>query len=304
MNLVPSSVTQLIGRQSLLAQQNAPQILFAAGVAGTVASTVLACRATLKLSDVLTETQMNLDVAKSIESPEYSDSMRRKDTALIYGRSVGKVARLYAPSVILGAASIGALTKSHNILQERNLALTAAYAAVDKAFAQYRERVIDKYGEEEDREFRFPSEEFDIVDEESGKTETVKLLSDAHEESMYARFFDHENRNWNWADEINLFFLRCQQNWANDKLKARGHLFLNEVYDSLGLSRTAAGAVVGWVLNNEDGSDNYVDFNIFDQFGNWQSGINGRKGSILLDFNVDGVIWNKIDKEHQTPWRS
>lgn len=301
MNLVPTAVTRTIARRGLLVRRNAPEVLFVAGVIGSIGSTVLACRATLKVSDVLSETQSDLEIAHSIPEEEYvkTGESRQKDLMLIRGKAAGKIVGLYTPAILLGAASVGCLTKSHNILQERNLAITAAYAAVDKAFNQYRERVVEKYGEEEDRELRFPLQEGLSTD--TGETLELAVLSDAHEESMYARFFDEENRNWNTGDEYNLLFLKCQQNWANDKLRSRGHVFLNEVYDCVGLSRTAAGAVVGWVLN--DGGDNYIDFGIFDEHGAFLTGINGRNGSILLDFNVDGVIWNKIDEEYKKPWQ-
>lgn len=304
MKLVPHAISRAVAKRGLLAQKNAPEVLFVAGVVGSVGSTVLACRATLKLSETLQVAQNDLALARSIEDPEYSDGDRKKDITIIYTRSVGKVGRLYAPSVLLGAASIACLTKSHNILQERNLALTAAYAAVDKAFGAYRERVIEEYGEEKDRELRFPTEEIEVYDEESGKTETVKVLSDSHEHSMYARFFDQLSPSWSRDAEINLVFLRCQQNWANDILKVRGHLFLNEVYDSLGIPRTKAGQAVGWVLKGN--GDSYVDFGLWD--GDNQKVrdfVNGREGSILLDFNVDGIIWDNI-KEHgeRLRWQS
>ena len=296
MNLVPKAVSREIARRGLLASKNAPKTLFVAGVAGSIGSTVLACRATLKLSDVLLETQQDLQVARSIEDARYDEKTRQKDVTIIYARSVGKIGRLYAPSVLLGAASIAALTKSHNMLQDRNLALTAAYAAVDRAFQEYRGRVIDEYGEEKDREFRFPTETIDVYDEESGKTEQVSVMSDAAEHSMYARFFDQLSPSWSKEPEYNLVFLRCQQNWANDMLKVRGHLFLNEVYDSLGIPRTRAGAVVGWVLKGN--GDGHIDFGFWDPKNDRaRDFVNGREGSILLDFNVDGVIWDKIDDD-------
>jgi hypothetical protein len=305
MNLVPAAITRAVARQGLLTRQNAPDILFVAGVVGSVTSTVLACRATLKVSDVLTDTQSNLDVARSIPDEKYEESgeSRQKDMILIRMQGAGKLTKLYAPSVVLGVASIYCLTRSHNILQERNLALTAAYTAVDQAFNAYRERVVEKYGEEEDRNLRFPVEELEEYNPDTDKTEIIQGLSDAHEESMYARFFDSKSPSWNTEPELNYIFLRCQQNWANDLLKARGHLFLNEVYDMVGLSRTRAGSVVGWILNGD--GDSVVDFGVFleDDSLAPMPFINGRYGSILLDFNVDGVIWDKIDEDGVMKWR-
>lgn len=302
MKLIPNAASRKLAGQVLLAKKNSPTILFGAGIAGSVASTVLACRATLRLEEVLREAQHDLVVAKEIDAPGYSEGDRRSDITLIYARSVGKLVRLYGPSVMLGAASVGCLTKSHNLLQERNLALTAAYAAVDEAFNKYRARVIEKYGEDEDRLFRYEGETIKIVDDETGKTVSEIRAAESNDGSMYARFFDEYSTSWSKEPEYNLVFLRNQQNWANDLLKTRGHLFLNEVYDMLGIPRSRAGSVVGWVIGD---GDNFVDFGIYDSKDRVRDFVNGREGSILLDFNVDGVIWDKIvDNGERLRWQS
>lgn len=294
MNLVPAAIQKTIARRSLIVNKNSPTLLFGVGIVGSVASTVLACRATLKLDLILDEAKNDLDVARNIEHKEYSEGDRKHDMTIIYVRSATKVARAYAPAVLLGMASVGCLTRSHNILQERNAALTAAYVAVDEAFKRYRSKVVEKYGEEEDRELRYETEMAEIHDPEKGKTVKKKVMSELNEHSQYARFFDQLSPNWSKQPEYNLVFLQCQQRWANDMLKARGHLFLNEVYDFLGLERTTAGSVVGWIVS--DDGDNYVDFGIFDLQDNPKIDfVNGREGAVLLDFNVDGIIWDKIE---------
>jgi hypothetical protein len=222
----------------------------------------------------------------------YSTAEFQKDRLYIYTRSTVSVCKLYAPALGLGAISVAALTGSHKILSGRNAALTAAYAAVEKGFAEYRGRVVEKYGEDEDREFRHGATDVTFKDEETGKVRKGRGVDDTLQPSMYARVFDETNRHFVRNPEYNIFFLRCQQNTANDMLKARGHLFLNEVYDLLGMERSPAGAVVGWV----DGyGDSYVDFGVFD--GNNPRTIdfvNGREGAVWLDFNVDGTIYDKI----------
>ena len=114
--------------------------------------------------------------------------------------------------------------------------------------------------------------------------------------SDYARFFDVGNPNWEKDSEYNLMFLKRQQAYANDKLKANGYLFLNEVYDMLGIPKSKAGQVVGWIYDPENGSgDNYVDFGIYNV--NREAArdfVNGYERTILLDFNVDGNIWEKM----------
>ena len=309
MKFIPTAISRKVAEQSFLARKNSPTILFGVGVASMMGSTVLACRATLKLDDVLSAVES--DKQKAIlaknkvaagEVPEgttYSDQEFKRDNAIILARGVGSVVKLYAPSVILGGVGIVCLTKSHKILKERNSALTAAYIAVDTAFKKYRERVVDRYGEDTDRELRYESEEVTVIDEETGKAlDTVRVAPG--EPSGYARWFDEENNNWNRPEFMNhnWLFLRSQQNWANDMLRSRGHLFLNEVYGMCGLTHTSAGSVVGWLYQRDNiNGDNYVDFGCWDQRdGQPLEFFNGREGAILLDFNVDGPIWDLIDK--------
>lgn len=107
--------------------------------------------------------------------------------------------------------------------------------------------------------------------------------------SQYARIFDDSCVGWTKDPEYNMHFLKSQQDYCNDKLKAKGHLFLNEVYDILGIPRTKAGAVVGWVYDEKNPiGDNFVDFGLFDTNDERNSDfINGYKNTAILDFNVD-----------------
>jgi Family of unknown function (DUF6353) len=293
MQLVSGAIGRQIARQALKVEKNSPAILFGAGLVGVVGSTVLACRATLKLEEVLDEGQDKIKKAKTLQHREYSEKDRENDVRIITIQTGVKIVRLYTPAVVLGGASIAALVQSHNILTKRNVALTAAYAALEKGFAEYRQRVIDKYGEEEDRNFRYGTREVEIL--EDGKKKTVTRVGDGIP-SIYARFFDPLSPEWNKEPEYNLIFLQCQQTYANDLLRARGHLFLNEVYDSLGIPRSKAGSVVGWIITNGQVADAFVDFGIWaGDDHNVRDFVNGREGAILLDFNVDGVIYDKID---------
>jgi len=296
MQIIPQSVARKIAVTALKHQKNAPKILFVAGIVGSTASTVLACRATLKLDTVVTKTQTDLETARGLvktNHEDYSASDCQRDVTVIYIRGVVDVARLYAPAVLLGAASVAALTKSHNILQQRNLALTAAYAAVDEAFKKYRANVVEEYGEEVDRKLMHEHEEYEVV--ENGKAVKKTRANIDGMPSKYSKFFDEYSTEWSEDPEYNFTFLRAQQNWFNDLLRMRGFVFLNQVYQGLGLPSTSAGAVVGWVLDGE--GDSFIDFGMFDQDRDSVIDfVNGRNNSILLDFNVDGVIYDKIDQ--------
>jgi len=301
MKFIPNALSNKLGRQMLKAEAGSPKILFVAGVASMVGSTVLACRSTLHLEEVLEKTQSDLHTANTLEHRDYSDQDRQKDKTIIYTRAAVDVAKLYAPSLILGVAGITMLTKSHNILQERNAALTAAYVALDKGFKEYRSRVIEKYGSQEDQEFRYGAEKVQLQDAETGRKKTVVVAAKG-EPSIYARFFDELATEWQREPEYNLYYLRCQQSYFNDLLHARGHVFLNEVYKALGIPHSSAGSVVGWVRGN---GDDYIDFGMYDETNEKaREFVNGHEGAILLDFNVDGVIYDLIDSktEEKSRW--
>lgn len=289
----------------LKAIKHSPEILAGVGVVGVVGSLVMACKATTKLSDILDESKEQLDKIKEVAAdPAYEEKYSRddakKDTTITYVQTAMKVTKLYAPSVILCASSLGCLLASNNILKKRNAALSAAYMTVDKSFKEYRKRVADRFGEEVEKEIRYniKAEEITKVDEDGNEvTETVKIMDgtdDPNSYSDYARFFDESCAAWQNDAEYNLTFLKAQQQYANDLLKARGRLFLNEVYRMLGIDETKAGQVVGWVYNPDNPTgDNFVDFGIYNmQRERVRAFVNGYEPNILLDFNVDGVIWN------------
>lgn len=283
MEILTNPVAKHVFRAGLLMKKHSPAIMFVGGITGAVTSTVLACKATLKLPEALTEMQEELDEVKyHVDEPD------RKDVAYVYIKNVAYIARLYAPSLILGVASVSALTGSHVTLQKRNAGITAAYAAVSKAYDEYRLRVSNELGEDKELNIYHAASKEEVVGEDGKKTKVVS--SDPNKWSPYARFFDEASPNWEKNGEINRLFVQCQQNYANHLLHARGHVFLNEVYDMLGVDRSQAGQVVGWVLDGE--GDNYIDFGIFEAAN--ANFVNGYERSILLDFNVDGIIYDKI----------
>lgn len=301
MKIVPVAVANKFGRQLLHLKKNSPQIAFVGGVAAGLTSTVLACRATLKLSDVLGQAEELKEKAEFLyqegENEEYPPKAYEKDLTVIKVKTILNVTKLYAPSAGLAMLSVALLTGSHVTLNRRNASLTAAYASVDQAFEKYRAKVVEKLGAEADRDFRYDTEVVtETVEGDDGKKKSVKStrVDSTKTPSKYARFFDELCNDWKSNPEYNRAFLHCQQTYANDMLRARGHVFLNEVYDALGLPRSKEGAVVGWVLDGN--GDGFVDFGIFDDLTNpaVRDFVNGREYSILLDFNVDGVIYDKI----------
>jgi hypothetical protein len=291
-------------RSGLKLKKAQPAIMLGLGIAGVLTSTVLACRATLKATEILDAANEDLAAVKkakeTVDIEVYSDNDYKKDLAITYAKTAFNFTKLYGPAVILGAASVYCLIGSHNIMKQRNIAVMAAYKAIEGSFKTYRGRVVEEFGIEKDRQFRTGVRMIEGVvpaykDEDGVKHKEQKIeieTVDANDISQYARFFDESSKEWEKDPEYNLFFLKCQQNSANDRLKARGHLFLNEVYDMLGMQRSKAGAAVGWVMGNGDG---FVDFGLFNgQRPIVRDFVNGYERSVLLDFNVDGIIWDLI----------
>ena len=293
----------------LKTKKNAPTLMVIGGVAGLVATTVLACKATLKVDEVLQQPREDLDkindyVEEHGYSEEYTEKDATRDKILCYRNVVVGIAKLYAVPIALGVLSVTSILYSHKLISKRNAALTAAYSALSESFKDYRGNVIEKYGKEEDRKLYYGLKEKEIekpvLDEDGNPTgetttETVEEVTNSHI-SDYAKFFDECCPAWSKDSERNLMFLKAQQNYANDLLHARGYVFLNEVYDLLGIPKTSAGQIIGWIDNTEHG-DGYIDFDIYDRTreGN-RMFVNGHERSVLLDFNVDGPILDYIGK--------
>ena len=299
-----NNVTRVINRAGMKIRKHSPEILLTVGVVGAVTSAVLACKATTKLHDILEEgkegvNQLNDYVADHGYSEKYTEEDAKKDKLIMYTQTGLKVAKLYAPSVALGALSIASILASHGIIHKRNVSLAAAYTTIDKGFKDYRNRVVERFGKELDRELKYDIKTKEVertVTNEDGTETTVKetiQVASLNEPSEYARFFDEWCIGWDKDPEYNLTYLKNVQRMANDALEAKGHLFLNEVYDMLGIPRSKAGNIVGWVYDRDDKyADNYIDFGIYDVHNEQKRDfVNGRERSILLDFNVDGNIW-------------
>ena len=303
-----NSVSYNAHRIGFKIKKASPEIMVVAGVVGVVTSTVMACKATTKVNDILEETRKQVDDVHNVldsdvvSEDEYNNDDAKKDLAIIYTQTGVKLIKLYAPSIIVGALSITGILASHKILKKRNVALTAAYATIDRSFKEYRGRVVERFGKELDRELRYNIKAQEIeektVDKDGNETVEKKTISvvDPNMYSDYARIFDNGSMGWTKDPEYNLMFLKLQQNQANDRLRAQGYLFLNDVYDMLGIPRTKAGQIVGWIYDEDNPvGDNFVDFGIYDIYNEKACDfVNGRERSIVLDFNVDGNILDMI----------
>lgn len=312
---IPDNVARRMHRTVLTVKKHSPEILAVAGVVGIATSFVMACKATTKLNPVLEETQRNIDavhtaietgVAHTIdhETQEvvqvpYSPEDGKKDLTVYYAKGTMKVVKLYAPAVAIGVLSVGCMLGSNHILRKRNLALAAAYTAVDQGFKEYRGRVIERFGEALDRELKYGVKAVEVTEEvtneKTGKTKTVTKtveVYDPNNRSPYTFVFDETCKGWERDAQLNKTFLLQTQNYLNDRLKRKGHVFLNEVLDALGIERVRMGNIVGWMYDEESTvGDNFIDFGLFNiEDETKRRFINGYEKSVWLDFNCDGNI--------------
>ena len=301
-----AKVTNKVGSQVLTVKTHSPVLLLGAGVVGFVATVALASRATLKLSDILEEAEtqdQKVEEAK-VKAKEaglsYTEQDQNKDRLTIRVKMAINIAKAYAPTIIVGGASIACFIGSHNILTKRNTGLSMALVGVSKAFNEYRGRVVNELGKEKDQEFRYGVVERTIgVETDEGIAEkTIRGVDQVGFTegggSIYSVMFDESNARWKKDPMHNQMFIKCQQNWANELLNGRGHVFLNEVYEMLSFPHTEEGAVVGWIKGH---GDQEIDFGVFE--GDQYMGrmfVNGDERSVLLDFNVHGPIHYLLGK--------
>ena len=285
---IPKSVTNKVGRVSLRFAKKSPTLLFVGGIAGVLGGTVLACRATVKVGPVIDSFKAEIEDIRTADETTKATSDYKKDLGYIYGKNLLHIAKLYAPAVVVTGIGITCLTTSHMQLLKRNNALMAAYAALNAAYENYRARVREEVGSEKELDLYHAAQNHKILGP-AGKDIVVKS-ADPNSWSPYARFFNESSDHFEDDPELNRMWIQCQQQYLNNRLRARGHVFLNEAYDALGLERSSAGQVVGWVINGD--GDGFIDFGLFNAYQ--AKNFDAREPIILLDFNVDGVVYNLI----------
>lgn len=303
---IGNSVSMAAGRTGLKIRKNAPEILMGVGIIGFVGTVVLACKETLEADKVIERHKEMMERIHEAEEDalendqvEYLPETIKKDKTVACIKTGANFVKLYAPSVALGGVSLGCILYSNKILKNRYLTAVSAFNAISAAYETYRGRVRAEMGDDFDRHIltgsTYSEVEKEIVDEKGKKKkvkETVEVIDPSETNSEYCRWFDETNINWDRNTEFSMMFLRGQQQIFTDILRTKGHVFLNDVLDALGFEDSPVGALVGWVKGM---GDDFVDFGLYDPNNDSAKAfINGMSGSVLLNFNVDGVIWDKI----------
>lgn len=307
------NIKNIMGTVTYTLKKYSPEILMGVGIAGTIGSTIMACKATLRCEEILdTHLEKMEKVDKCVELArnnelDYTDEEAKRDRIICTTKTVVSFIKLYGPAVTLMGASIGCMLGAHRILTQRNVALMAAYKVVEEAFNKYRGRVTKELGEAKDSHFMYGTDTVETIEEkidENGKTKKVKVekeeLIPGADLSGFARIFEEDkpdqmgswtgSTQWCRVHDYNLDFLTRKQDRFNDMLVVKGFVTINDVYDELGIPRTEAGMICGWRYKSDRG-DGYISFQPRGIDGNWACGRDG--DPIVLDFNIDGVIFDQ-----------
>lgn len=298
---------QILVKTKLGIKKHSPEILVATGIGTGIIAAVIACKQTIKANDIIAVARENLqhiENAKELAANnevEYTEEDEQADRETIGKQITIGMVKTYALPVGLGILSITCILAGHHILKKRNVALAAAYSALSTDFMNYRKRVVDKYGKDVDLMLKNGLEKQivanQVVDPETGEVKETKeevLTYDGDKLSQYARIFDEVgSTQWTPSADHNRAFLLMEQNYFNERIRTRGYIFLNEVYERLGFRPTKAGSVVGWVYQNADYEG--IDFGIFTAHTQKAAEfLEGTEPSIILDFNVQGDILSLV----------
>lgn len=290
-----------VQRGLLHAKKASPHILVGVGIVGVVGGAVLASRASMGLDKVMDDHRRDIETIKHVFAEgNQTEKEYQKNLTGVYIDTGKELARRYWPAVTVGAIGVAALIGSHGIMTQRNAALVVAYKGAETALMEYRKRVIEEYGPDKDRDYQLGIYEENVVDPDTGKKKKVAKIDKNHP-SRYAVIFDNGNRNWDPTPDYSKIFIMAQEQYANDLLASRGHVLLNDVYDTLGFDRKVEGALVGWVwTKGAPDEDNHIDFGIFDIHDEpKRMFVNGEEQNIILDFNVHGVVYDLIEKKNR-----
>lgn len=295
-----NALTKGFQRMSIQVKKDSPEILMALDLIASGAALFFSHRAGRKVDEVVTRSEKQMHVVKrkmrnAKSDKEYSDLQRKK--IRIVADTAKDLCGLYGPVIGMEAVSLACRCKYVSVMNNRYIGTVAiANSAID-ILNSYRKNVRDELGEEADYHFRYGTKKETVketVTEEDGEEKEVEKEVEKVDYQIkpgeFARYFDGDNDQWDPNPSFNLCFLNGQEQMANDMLVANGHLFVNEVYDMLGYPRTPEGAVAGWLAK-----DGKVDFGLYN-YRNPETRrfINGRENVVLLDFNVQGIIWDKI----------
>lgn len=203
--------------------KNTPGILTGIGIAGMIASTVMAVHATPKAIMLMNEKEIELEV----------DKLSAKEV-------VQTTWKCYIPSVVTGAASIACIIGASSVNARRNAALLTAYTLSETALKEYKDKVIEEVGTKKAQEIRDsiakdhlekkPVETSEVLVTEKGETLCYDVIS--------GRYFKSDIEK-----------IRRSVNELNRQMLSEGCVSLNDLYYEIGLDSIGIGSDLGWNAN-------------------------------------------------------
>lgn len=200
--------------------KHSPEILTGIGVAGLIATTVMAVKATPKALDLIEK------------------EMGEKETYHLTAMETVKVAwKPYIPAAVTGVMSVACIVGASSVNARRNAALATAYTISETALREYKDKVVETIGEKKEQAVRDaiakdkldqnPVSKNEIVITNKGDTLCYDLYS--------GRYFKSEMEK-----------LKRAENELNRNLLNEGSVTLNDFYYEIGLSNIKYGDDLGW----------------------------------------------------------
>jgi hypothetical protein len=240
---------------------NSPAILTAIGITGTVATAYLSGKAAIKANQILQETA-------ELHALELNDRFRLQEQLRLTWKE-------FVPPVVTGLITVSAIFGANRIGSKRAAAMATAYSLSERAFMEYKDKVVEKVGAKKEQEVRDEVAQ-DRVDRNPVENNTV-IITDGGEVLCYDQYTGRYFKS-------SMESLKRAENAVNYTINHRDYASLSDFYDEIGLPSTGVSDEVGWTTDqlleiqfstvlSEDGRPCIaIDFNHrpirgFDQYG-------------------------------------
>lgn len=232
------TLQQLTYRTQQYLKTHSSTILTCIGAAGVVVTAVTAVKATPKALRLLEEA-----------TDEKGEDLTKLEAVKVAGPA-------YIPSVLIGASTIACIFGANALNKQQQAALTSAYALVDNAYKEYREKVKELFGEETDIQIRDAIIKDKVKDDWHAYTPGLNSLILPDDKRL---FYDEIGRRYFEARPGDVFNAEYH---LNRNFTLRGCANLNEFYMFLGLEETEEGEALGWSADDflESGMGPWIDF--------------------------------------------
>ena len=272
-----------------------PKFLMRLGVGliiGGTAATVYGTIKAVKIHEQYKQDRLALTVGGK-ENHDSSYVPTAKDLMPLWIKTTGKYALAYAPAAGMMIAGLLGVTKAYKKVAVQLAGVTSAYLGLKATMDKIQERVIADQGEDKWNEYRYgiKTESIEEVNPETGKTKKVKMsVVDEIPDDVIVWSNETAPYEYDPSEDLARLKFQCQEAIFTNNLTAGEPVYLNDILEPLGLSRTRKGAVTGWLPNGGDGYVNLRAKSVKkkDEYGRWTT-------IWILDPNIDGVIIDDVD---------